>query len=120
MVGSHGGNASLGQRSVDDTDADTGLLKGVAVLQDACDATSAVWPLPLVFAELLAVYPLELLDDDLLLLLDELLHAQAHGGVFADDGLALLEGIFVGKCRFVESSGVLCVLHVQLVSWEVV
>ncbi len=98
VVRAHLEDGGLRQGAVDDADADTGLLKHLPVLQHACDAAAALLALPLVDLELGAVHLLEGAHDGPLLLLGELLHAQAHGREVRDAllGLELLVALGEG------------------------
>ncbi|CRK32563.1 hypothetical protein BN1708_005818 [Verticillium longisporum] len=107
VVGAHLGDSGLGEGTVDNTDADTTLLKDVSVLENAGDAAATLGALPLVPSELGAVELLQLPHNLVLLLFDELLHSQAHRGVAGDARLLLGQGIALGKGRAVELVGFL-------------
>lgn len=93
VIRTHLQNSLLWKCSVDDGDVNSGLLKDIAILQDAGDAAAAVLALPPVDLELLPVDFLECAHDLFLLVLDECFHAQAHWRVVCDARFALGEGI---------------------------
>ncbi len=92
VVGAHAQDAGARQPAVHDADAHAGLLEHVAVLEHARDAAAALLAVPLVDAERRAVYLGEPGHDLLLLLLDELLHAQPHRRLVAHARLPAARG----------------------------
>ena len=102
VVSAHLLDRGARQLAVDDGDVDAGLFEDVAVLEHARDAAAAVGPRPCVCLELLAVDPAQLLHDLLLVVLDQLLHAEAHRRRLADGRLLLQRFIELHDRRGVE------------------
>lgn len=74
VIGAHLLNSRTWKLAVHHGDVNTGFLEDVSVLQHAGDATATIRTGPGIRLELLAIYPAQLLNNLLLVLLDELFH----------------------------------------------
>lgn len=86
VIGAHLLNSRTWKLAVYHGDINTGFLEDISILQNAGDATATIGTRPGIRLELLAIYPAQLLNNLLLILLDELFHSQAHGRRLIDGG----------------------------------
>lgn len=115
VVYAHLLNGSAGEAAIDDRGVHAAFFKDVAVLQDAGYAAAAFRALPCVDFEFCAINLFKLSDNLLLLLFYELLHPEAHGGLFGYAIFALEESVFLGDGWSFSLDCVICPLWNGLV-----